>query len=398
LGDLLEVKHGYAFEGRHFADTGSHVVVTPGNFHEGGGFKPKGAKEKWYTGPVPEAYVLAEGALIIAMTEQAEGLLGSSAVVPRGGKYLHNQRIGLVTEIDPTSTDRGFLYFLFNTKTVRQQIRASATGVKVRHTAPSRIAQVSVEVPEVGVQRRIASVLRSYDDLIANNQRRMTILEEMVCALFGQAIAGRGAMGGVVRRVPIDKVPQWRFVSDSVKPYEGTKTYFATADVDGPWFVGQGCEYAYEERPSRAQKQPRAYTAWFARMKDTSKTPWYGQHDADRAERSILSSGFAGFDSLDPDFFPFLVTTLGSEAFHKLKDMYCSGATQMSLTNEGLSRIEVPVPSEESIRAYCRMVGPMLEYSQVLRARIDVLGRARDLLLPRLLSGRVALDAMVPIG
>jgi len=76
LGELIEVKHGYAFQGEYFSNHGSHIVLTPGNFSEDGGFRRKADKDKWYTGPIPSEYVLNEGDLIIAMTEQAEGLLG----------------------------------------------------------------------------------------------------------------------------------------------------------------------------------------------------------------------------------------------------------------------------------------------------------------------------------
>jgi type I restriction enzyme S subunit len=96
LGDVLIIKHGFAFLGKHFSNTGSHIVLTPGNFFDEGGFKYKGDKEKWYNGPIPADYVLKEGDLIVAMTEQAEGLLGSSAIVPESNLYLHNQRLGLV--------------------------------------------------------------------------------------------------------------------------------------------------------------------------------------------------------------------------------------------------------------------------------------------------------------
>jgi type I restriction enzyme S subunit len=184
LGDLIEIKHGYAFQGEYFAGAGSHIVLTPGNFYDEGGFKDKGEKEKWYTGPIPEDYVLNERDLIIAMTEQAEGLLGSSAVIPRSGLYLHNQRLGLVQIRDKSKTDMRFLYYLFNSKPVRQQIRGSASGTKIRHTAPSRIAEVKVRVPRLPVQRRIAGILSAYDDLIENNQRRIRILEEMARALY----------------------------------------------------------------------------------------------------------------------------------------------------------------------------------------------------------------------
>ena len=184
LGNLVDVKHGYAFLGEHFGSAGSHIVLTPGNFFDEGGFKKKGDREKWYTGPIPEDYVLKEGDLIVAMTEQAEGLLGSSAIVPHGGLYLHNQRLGLVRLLDESKTDRRFVHYLFNSKPVRQQIRASASGVKIRHTAPSRIADVRVSVPALRQQQRIAGILSAYDELIENNQRRIQILETMARALY----------------------------------------------------------------------------------------------------------------------------------------------------------------------------------------------------------------------
>ena len=113
IGDLLEIKHGFAFLGEHFADSGTHIVLTPGNFFDKGGFKGKGDKEKWYRGPIPSEYILHKGDLLVAMTEQAEGLLGSSAIVPRDGLYLHNQRLGLVQLRDSEQTVERFIYYLF---------------------------------------------------------------------------------------------------------------------------------------------------------------------------------------------------------------------------------------------------------------------------------------------
>jgi len=184
LGDLLQIKHGFAFLGEHFASKGTHVVLTPGNFLEEGGFKEKADKAKWYNGPIPEDYVLNEGDLIVAMTEQAEGLLGSSALIPRSGVYLHNQRLGLIQIRDQKLADQHFIYYLFNSKPVRQQIRGSASGTKIRHTAPSRIADVKVRVPPFPVQQRIAGILSAYDELIENSQRRIKILEAMARTLY----------------------------------------------------------------------------------------------------------------------------------------------------------------------------------------------------------------------
>jgi type I restriction enzyme S subunit len=113
FGQLFEIKHGYPFKSEHFSIAGPFILLTPGNFYEEGGFKLKG-QEKYYVGDFPSEYILQHDDLLIAMTEQAEGLLGSSILIPEGNKYLHNQRLGLVTHLSEAEIDRFFLYHLFN--------------------------------------------------------------------------------------------------------------------------------------------------------------------------------------------------------------------------------------------------------------------------------------------
>lgn len=183
LNQLFSIKHGFAFDGKYFATEGDYILLTPGNFHDAGGFKLK-TKEKFFTGDFDDQYLLPKDSLIVAMTEQAEGLLGSSAIIPESGRFLHNQRLGLITELAEDRIDSHFLYYLFNTHTIRSQIRATATGTKVRHTSPTRIGEVKVTIPNVQSQRKIASILSAYDDLIENNTRRIAILEEMAQAIY----------------------------------------------------------------------------------------------------------------------------------------------------------------------------------------------------------------------
>ena len=184
LGDTLEVKHGFAFKGQYFTDEGDLIVLTPGNFFESGGFKRKSGTEKYYVGPVPDGYLLQRGDVVVAMTEQAEGLLGSSATIPQDDRYLHNQRIGLLRITDPARLDQRFCYHLMNSPTVRRQIQATATGSKVRHTAPERIRAVRVPLPGVETQRAIAGILDDMDEMVESNRRRTQILEEMAKAIY----------------------------------------------------------------------------------------------------------------------------------------------------------------------------------------------------------------------
>lgn len=184
LGVALEVLHGFAFKGEHFRDDGDLIVLTPGNFFDGGGFKPKSGKEKFYDGPFPEQYLLQAGDVVVAMTEQVKGLLGSTATIPEDGRYLHNQRIGLLEVTDPDVLDLRFAYHLMNAPGVRDQLQATATGAKIRHTAPGRIRDVKARLPGTPTQRAIAGILDSIDDLIENNRRRVEVLEEMARAIY----------------------------------------------------------------------------------------------------------------------------------------------------------------------------------------------------------------------
>jgi len=98
LGDIIDIKHGYAFSGEHIIEEDNNIVlVTPGNFRIGGGFQER--KCKYYDGEIPEDYILKSGDFIVTMTDLSKSIdtLGYSAIVPDSPcrKYLHNQRNNL---------------------------------------------------------------------------------------------------------------------------------------------------------------------------------------------------------------------------------------------------------------------------------------------------------------
>lgn len=188
LGEILSVKHGWAFKGEYFAEDGEQSILTPGNFFEKGGFKPNNGKERYYTGTYPKEYLCHKGDLIVAMTQQAEGLLGSTALVPENNKYLHNQRIGLIT-CDEKRLNKLFAYYLFMTKSVREQLERSSSGTKVKHTSPEKIYDVEVEIPDVISQQKIANLLWSIDEKIANNNAINDNLEQQMYLIFENMMA-----------------------------------------------------------------------------------------------------------------------------------------------------------------------------------------------------------------
>ena len=185
VGDLCQIKHGYAFKGEHFEDAGHFLLLTPGNFLAEGGLQIRDGKETFYCGEFPDEYLLEEGDLVVAMTDlkQDAPILGSTLRIPESGRFLHNQRLGLVQDVS-SAVDRDFLYYLLNDQTVRWWLRATATGSTVRHTAPERVYQAKVRLPPKSIQQTIGAMLSALDDLIENNRRRIEVLEETARLLY----------------------------------------------------------------------------------------------------------------------------------------------------------------------------------------------------------------------
>lgn len=129
------------------------------------------------------------------MTEQAAGLLGSSILVPSSGKYLHNQRLGLVVGKAGVPWSNEFFFHVFNTPAVRKAIHDSASGVKVRHTSPGKIGEVIVAFPQsIDEQNMIVAQLETLQEetlrLEALYQRKIEALDELKRSLLHQAFSG----------------------------------------------------------------------------------------------------------------------------------------------------------------------------------------------------------------
>lgn len=385
IGELLEVKHGFAFLGQYFSDAGTHVVLTPGNFHERGGFRAKGEKEKWYTGPVPDDYVLRRGDILVAMTEQAEGLLGSSAVIPRDGIYLHNQRLGLLQIRD---ADPGFVFYLFNTTHVREQVRASATGVKVRHTSPSRIAAVRVRIPDRKTQVRIAGILSAYDDLIENCERRIRVLDEMARSLYREWFVDfrlgdrwpSSPTGWESKSVKeVAEVQYGMPFKSALFTDDGTlgKALVRIRDVPA------GQSFTYTPEPADPRYEIHEGDVLVGMDGDFHTTVWNGGP-------ALLNQRVARFRARG-NWSPLHLFLLLQEPITRLNRSIV-GTTVAHLGDSHIREIMVLLPPEALLRAAFQSFEPVRLLSANLAKRVRTLRATRDLLLPRLLSGQLSVD------
>jgi len=168
LGSFFQIKHGYAFDGKFFEPLGDFILMTPGHFNEEGGFRDQDDKTKYFTGDIPESYILEKDDLVVAMTEQKSGLLGRAAFVPEHGRYLHNQRLGLIVNLDTTRLNKRFLSNIFNSPHLRVEVAKTSTGSKVKHTSPTKLRAVRVALPPtLEEQEDIAGALVITDRKVA---------------------------------------------------------------------------------------------------------------------------------------------------------------------------------------------------------------------------------------
>ena len=185
LGELIEVTRGASLSGEYYSTKGEYIRLTCGNFdYHNNCFKENTSKDNlFYTGEFREEFLLEKGDIITPLTEQAIGLLGTTARIPKSGKYIQSQDIALVKckvgKIDPT-----FCYYLISSRLVRNQLSVAAQQTKIRHTSPDKIKACTVWIPELDDQKAIGRLLASLDEKIQLNKRINDNLEAMAKQLY----------------------------------------------------------------------------------------------------------------------------------------------------------------------------------------------------------------------
>ncbi|MBK7955909.1 MAG: restriction endonuclease subunit S [Candidatus Accumulibacter sp.] len=406
IGDLLEIKHGFAFKGEHFTNKGEFVLLTPGNFKEEGGIKLKGDKEKFYSGQFPDEYLLDKGDIVVAMTDLTQNapILGSSALIPQTGKYLHNQRLGKVINLKTDRAVPEFVFYLFNMPMVRGQIKGSATGATVKHTAPSRIYDVSTLLPPLPVQRRVAGILSAYDELIENSQRRIRILEAMARALYREWFVHFRFPGHEHHpRVasPRGEIPQgWE-----------VKTLSAVAEVNraqinarsapeelqyidissvSPGQIDSITTYAFVDAPGRARRIVQHGDVLWSCVRPNRRAHAQVMHPE---PSTIASTGFAVLTATKAPF-TFLYFATTTDDFVAYLTNNATGAAYPAVTAATFEKADLLVPPAPLLKNFGGATIPMAEEIHTLQRQIQNLRRTRDLLLPRLLSGQIEVAAI----
>ncbi|MCQ8859443.1 restriction endonuclease subunit S [Plesiomonas shigelloides] len=402
LKNKIHIKHGFAFKSEFFSDEETDfIVLTPGNFYEAGGFKRQVGKEKFYTGDIPDEYLHEAGDLIVAMTEQAAGLLGSCARVPESGIYLHNQRLGLITT-DAKKILKDYVYHLFKTKTVRDQIRLTSSGSKVKHTSPDRIYDVKVPLPSISEQQQIVDLLDAIDTKIELNNRINAELEAMAKTLYDywfvqfdfpdangkpyKTSGGKMVYNPTLKReIPkgwsdrtlsqIANITMGQSPEGSSYNDEGVGTVFYQGSTDFGWLFP--CTRQYTTEPIRMAKKGDILLSVRAPVGDMN----IANTDCCIGRGLAALNCKTGFDG-----FLFYVMKYFKQIFDRRN---AEGTTFGSITKNDLYSLTLAYPTPDLLEKYDELV---TNYNKMIFDRSlenRELIRLRDWLLPMLMNGQV---------
>lgn len=165
-----------------------------------------------------------------------------------------------------------------------------------------------------------------------------------------------------------------------------TKTYFATADVNGRNIL-EGTPISYEGRESRANMQPTVNSVWFAKMKNSIKHLILNNEMKDLIDNSILSTGFLGLQ-VQENAFEYVASFIGSDYFENRKDILAHGATQEAVNNDDLESLYFIIPDDSTLQSFHNATKGV--YAKMSRNIVEnrKLSKLRDWLLPMLMNGQ----------
>lgn len=288
-----------------------------------------------------------------------------------------NQQINSIVP-DVTRHSPNFVYYL--STTLKDALVNFAGGSATPIINKSTFSGIKVIAPGLIEQRKIAAVLSTYDDLIENNRRRIALLERMAEQLYRE----------------------W-FVRFRFPGYQDAKF---EKGVPRDWKKGHFSDLCALQRGfdlPDSQITPGAYPV-------VASTSIKAYHSTFKVEPPVITTGRSGSLGevlwINEKAWPlntalFVKSFQGNSPFfifHTLRSMHLenfnSGAGVPSLNRNHLSSLPVSIPPPALQEAFAAQVAPMQALRESLASACAELTKTRDLLLPRLISGKLRVDEL----
>lgn len=407
LGEILKIKHGFAFKSENYVDESEYALVTLANISSTNNFQFNKDKTTFYGASFPNDFILKEDDLIMPLTEQVVGLFGNTAFVPKmqGITFVLNQRVGKVVPVDDKA-DKYYLHYLLATNLVKDQLEFRASGTRQRNISPDDVYDVEVFLPDITTQRKIGKCLYDIEKKVNLNNAINDNLEQQAkliydywftqfdfpdengkpyCSSGGKMVWNKKLKRNIPENwnvVPLLKLVSWESNSQPPKsefvyePKEGYVRFIQNRDYDSDTHI------TYIPQTKNLSIVDR-----FDILMDK-----YG--DAGAVRYGIEGAFNVALGKIcvhNPNYREYIRSFLGSDGIYKFLHNSCMASTRASLSEANLAILNVVVPDEKII----------LDYENFLhKIRVSILKNKdetvelinlRDWLLPMLMNGQATI-------
>jgi type I restriction enzyme S subunit len=384
---------------RHRPRDAAHLYGGPHPFVQTGDVKHAGLYLNEYSQTYSEAgleqsRMWPQGTLCITIAANIAdtAILGIDACFP-------DSVIGFIP--DESKADARFVKYLFDAM-LKKRFKQFTQGAAQDNLSQGKLLSLKFPIPSVAEQRRIASILSAYDDLIENNRRRIQLLEQAARLLYKEWFVHLRFPGHEHTKM-IDGVPEgWRRIclgdlcklraGDTFKPkyqgrFKGDLPFIKVRDLnrDGNtiavtsadnWVSHDDCE---EFRGKPFSKG----TSVFAKIGEGLRQNRIRFINRDTLIDNNMMGAIPDQRVIVSEFLYFLLQGYDLAS-------YAGGAAIPFLSSKVLESLSVLAPAMKLLLLFQDAVSPMFQQIVTLELQSTALAKARDLLLPKLMNGEVA--------
>lgn len=329
-----------------------------------------------------------------------EAPLGEVGMLRGDDQVFLGQRL-VSYRANPAKLDNRFLLYAFQGRDVQAQVKGLGSGATVEHMRVPDCEKLTLSLPPLSEQRRIASILSAYDNLIENNTRRIAILEEMARRIYEEwFVRFRFPGNEQVKRVEseLGLIPEgwsWGCLRDVAEDVRESVHPEAVAP-DTP-YVG------LEHIPRRSI----ALAEWgFASEVQSTKLSFvrgdilfgkirpYFHKVAVAPVDGVASSDAIVIRARESKWYPLVLATVSSDAFVAEATQSANGTKMPRANWNVLLSYKLPKPTDEVLAKFNEIMLGVVDFVRVATLKNRNLRATRDLLLPKLISGELDVSTL----
>ena len=328
--------------------------------------------------------------------------MGNVAVITAGMQPVLGQRTVLIRP-DQTKVDPDFLTYRLLAQDMQHWMDGVANGATVPHLNMADIRELPVpELPPLRTQVQIGAALASFDDLIENNRRRIEILEEMARLLYREWFVHFRFPGHEdVELVDSDLGPipeTWGLIPlgealellrSNIRPFEFSDEEFDHYSI--PAFDDRKLPSVETGADIRSGKYLlRGESVMVSKLNPRFPRVWRVSRDG-HDRRAVASTEFLVLANPIEWTLTFVYGLVTSAEFTRHLTTTAGGTStsHQRVKPTDIMNMVVVNPPSKLVKQYTESVRPILTLTDTLLQQTEVLREARDLLLPRLVSGEL---------